>query len=101
VGHCAQQDQTAELAMKAQNPVADLMIMPLQYNIDFGIGPADASRQTIFKFLESIQSKELGSRTMRGHSPRGTTGNFITLSRIQILEPSRHYYESHPFMFRM
>ena len=31
--------------------------------------------ETIFKFLESIQSKELGSRTMRRHSPRGTTGN--------------------------
>jgi len=47
VGHSAQQDQTAELAMKAQNPDADLMIMPLQYNIDFGIGPTDASQQTI------------------------------------------------------
>ena len=41
----AQQDQAAELAKKAQNPVADMMIMPLQYNIDFGIGPADATQQ--------------------------------------------------------
>jgi len=49
----AQQDQTAELAKKAQNPVADLMIMPLQYNIDFGIGPANASQQTL-KFMPVI-----------------------------------------------
>jgi len=49
----ALQDQTAELAKKAQNPVADLIIMPLQYNIDFGIGPADASRQDL-KFMPVI-----------------------------------------------
>ena len=49
----AQQDQTAELAKKAQNPVADLIIMPFQYNIDFGIGPADASRQDL-KFMPVI-----------------------------------------------
>jgi hypothetical protein len=49
----AQQDQAAELAKKAQNPVADLMIMPLQYNIDFGIGPADASQQML-KFMPVI-----------------------------------------------
>jgi hypothetical protein len=53
VGASAQQDQTAELAKKAQNPVADLMIMPLQYNIDFGIGPADASQQML-KFMPVI-----------------------------------------------
>jgi len=52
-GASAQQDQTAELAKKLQNPVADLMIMPLQYNIDFGIGPADASQQTL-KFMPVI-----------------------------------------------
>jgi hypothetical protein len=52
-GESARQDQTAELAKKAQNPVADLMIMPLQYNIDFGIGPADASQQTL-KFMPVI-----------------------------------------------
>jgi hypothetical protein len=49
----AQQDQAAELAKKAQNPVADLMIMPFQYNIDFGIGPADATQQTL-KFMPVI-----------------------------------------------
>ena len=49
----AQPDQTAELAKKAQNPVADLMIMPFQYNIDFGIGPEDATQQTL-KFMPVI-----------------------------------------------
>ena len=49
----AQQDQEAELAKKAQNPVADLMIMPIQYNIDFGIGPADAKQQQL-KFMPVI-----------------------------------------------
>jgi hypothetical protein len=48
-----QQDQAAELAKKAQNPVADMMIMPFQYNIDFGIGPEDASRQEL-KFMPVI-----------------------------------------------
>jgi hypothetical protein len=47
------QDQTAELAKKAQNPVGDLIIMPFQYNIDCGIGPADASRQEL-KFMPVI-----------------------------------------------
>ena len=52
-GTSAQQEQAAELAKKSQNPVADLMIMPLQYNIDFGIGPADATQQTM-KFMPVI-----------------------------------------------
>jgi hypothetical protein len=49
----AQQDSTAELAKKAQNPVADLMIMPFQYNVDFGIGPEDAVQQNL-KFMPVI-----------------------------------------------
>lgn len=48
-----QQESTAELAKKAQNPVADLMIMPFQYNIDFGIGPEDAVQQNL-KFMPVI-----------------------------------------------
>ena len=32
-------DQTAELAMKLQNPVASLISVPLQNNFDFGAGP--------------------------------------------------------------
>jgi hypothetical protein len=37
----------AELAKKLQNPVADLISVPLQNNWDFGIGPADAMRYTV------------------------------------------------------
>jgi len=38
--------QTAELVKKLQNPVADLISVPIQNNWDFGIGPADATRYT-------------------------------------------------------
>ena len=34
-----QTDQSAELAMKLQNPVASLISVPLQNNFDFGAGP--------------------------------------------------------------
>jgi hypothetical protein len=37
----------AELAKKLSNPVASLVSVPIQYNVDFGIGPADAERHTI------------------------------------------------------
>lgn len=40
------QDQE-ELAKKLQNPVADLISVPMQSNWDFGIGPADAMRYTL------------------------------------------------------
>lgn len=36
-----------ELAKKLQNPVASLISVPLQFNVDFGIGPADAERHTL------------------------------------------------------
>ena len=36
------EDQQAELAKKLQNPVADLISVPIQNNWDFGIGSADA-----------------------------------------------------------
>src|SRR5215216_2052774 len=42
-----EQANTAELAKKLQNPVADLITVPLQNNWDFGIGPADAMRYTV------------------------------------------------------
>ena len=38
--------QAAELAKKLQNPVADLITVPIQNNWDFGIGPANAMRYT-------------------------------------------------------
>jgi hypothetical protein len=43
----AQTSNEAELAKKLQNPVADLISVPLQNNWDFGIGPADAMRYTL------------------------------------------------------
>ncbi len=36
-----------ELAKKTLNPIADLISLPLQYNQDYGIGPADAARTTL------------------------------------------------------
>jgi hypothetical protein len=41
------EDDPAELAKKLQNPVADLISVPLQNNWDFGIGPAEAMRYTV------------------------------------------------------
>ena len=39
--------QEAELAKQLQNPIAELVSVPLQNNWDFGIGPADAMRYTL------------------------------------------------------
>ncbi|MHC5063751.1 MAG: hypothetical protein ACYTG5_07240, partial [Planctomycetota bacterium] len=32
-------DQATELARKTQNPIADLISVPFQNNINFGVGP--------------------------------------------------------------
>lgn len=40
-------DEEAELAKKLSNPIASLISVPIQYNWDTGIGPADADRTTI------------------------------------------------------
>jgi len=37
-------ESNEELAKKTLNPVADLISVPLQYNQDYGIGPADAMK---------------------------------------------------------
>jgi hypothetical protein len=39
-------DEEGDLAQKLQNPVADLISVPIQNNWDFGIGPADAMKYT-------------------------------------------------------
>ena len=39
-------DQQADLAQKLQNPVADLISVPIQNNWDFGIGPSQAMKYT-------------------------------------------------------
>jgi hypothetical protein len=41
-----QQNEAAELAKKLQNPVANLISVPIQNNWDFGIGPANAMKYT-------------------------------------------------------
>ena len=46
VGAGDEKAQQAELAKKVQNPVADLTIVPIQNNWDFGIGAANAMRYT-------------------------------------------------------
>jgi hypothetical protein len=43
----AAKDQQAELAKKLQDPVADLISVPIQNNWDFGIGPAHAMKYTV------------------------------------------------------
>lgn len=45
-GTAAGNSQEAELAKKLQNPVADLISVPIQNNWDFNIGPEDAMRYT-------------------------------------------------------
>jgi hypothetical protein len=40
-------DKAAELAKKLSNPIANLSNLPIQYNLDFGIGPADAKRHFV------------------------------------------------------
>jgi hypothetical protein len=40
-------DQTAELAKKLSNPIANLISVPFENNLDFGIGPANAKKNTL------------------------------------------------------
>ena len=40
-GSLAEAEEDAELAKKTQNPVADLISVPFQNNINFGVGPQD------------------------------------------------------------
>lgn len=45
IGHA--QESADELAKKLSNPVASLISVPMQYNIDFNIGPEDGTKQTL------------------------------------------------------
>jgi hypothetical protein len=49
----------AELARKAENPLADLITVPFQHNWDFGIGPLNAMKYTLK--LQPIIPFPLGS----------------------------------------
>jgi hypothetical protein len=40
-------DDASTLANQTLNPVADLISVPFQYNLDFNIGPKDATKQTL------------------------------------------------------
>jgi hypothetical protein len=40
---CALHAEEAELAKKLANPIADLISMPIQSNVDFGVGPGDGT----------------------------------------------------------
>src|SRR5271170_3143112 len=43
----ADESSEAELVKKTLNPVANLISVPFQYNLDFGIGPKNAQRSTL------------------------------------------------------
>ena len=46
-GQAPTEASAAELQKKVQNPVSNLISVPLQSNIDFGIGPYDRTRNTL------------------------------------------------------
>ncbi|MGB6648697.1 MAG: neuromedin U, partial [Bacteroidota bacterium] len=43
----AQEPSAAELAKKAQNPIANMISVPLQNNTNFGIGPYDRTQNVL------------------------------------------------------
>lgn len=54
----ASADAAAELALKLANPVANLISVPIQSNLDFGLGPADVTRLTVN--IQPVIPMELG-----------------------------------------
>ena len=47
IAEAEQSDGVEDAAMKAQNPLADIISMPLQWNTDFDIGPNDETGSTL------------------------------------------------------
>ncbi|MHC5053176.1 MAG: neuromedin U [Planctomycetota bacterium] len=43
----AEETDASDLAKKTQNPVSDLVSLPFQYNIEFGLGPRDKDRHIL------------------------------------------------------
>lgn len=51
----AESDSTLELAKKTQNPIADLISLPLQNNLNFGYGAKDAPKPSSTQYLLNVQ----------------------------------------------
>ena len=48
-------DSTLELAKKTQNPIADLISLPLQNNLNFGYGAKDAPKRSSTQYVLNVQ----------------------------------------------
>ena len=55
VAQPADRDQTLELAKKTQNPVANLISVPFQNNLNFGYGAKDTPEPSSTQFILNIQ----------------------------------------------
>ncbi|HZB53993.1 MAG TPA: hypothetical protein VE527_10215, partial [Reyranella sp.] len=51
----AASDDTLELAKKTQNPISDLISLPLQNNLNFGYGAKDAPQSSSTQYVLNIQ----------------------------------------------
>jgi len=56
----AEAEEAAELAKKTQNPVSDLVSLPFQYNIEFGLGPRNRDRHVLN--IQPVAPVELNDR---------------------------------------
>ena len=51
----AASDSTLELAKKTQSPIADLISLPFQNNLNFGYGAKDAPQSSSTQYVLNIQ----------------------------------------------